>query len=407
METLSEHNIEAWFLDYLEDRLNKTEKVAFFEFLKHHPTLLKKFNNQKKLLKKNNTFYSINYNLLQEFSQGKNIIDYEDSNLYSALKHPTPSKDAPSSCTLKTEILYKVYLKNLEAWENLCIASLEGDLSPQQQNELDEMLKIFPWLEKDYQLFKEIKFAPDVAVFPNKARLKRKHPWIKLYWAGAGLAAAAAVIALLIFTSPPGQIQAPSFEMHNSSPIATPMDQALIKSKSKNIEKKSFTTRKNAEEITVQTHETKRRVQAITPMPSRSAVEIEGVITYQNTIEPINRIYTAIYADMIERWQYEAQRENKSLGSVLMKPIKTLLGKTAEALPGRQPISLWTLAEFTLKGVNTLTNNNIELQTVRDEKGQLKALAVGNENFRIAHLKKNRPKDIEVEENTIQKDMHK
>lgn len=169
------------------------------------------------------------------------------------------------------------------------------------------------------------------------------------------------------------------------------------------IPQKSPVASSNKATLTANLPTQSRNAESLSTLRPRSTQQIELADKSQVEIEPINRIYTAIYANMMERWQAESMKENKSLASALLKPVKALFGKAEESLPGHEPVSLWTLAEFTLKTFNTITDSDIELKALRDEEGQLKALAFGNENFKIAHLKKNYSAESENQKRTSEK----
>lgn len=389
MKEINKNNIEAWFLDYFEGRLNEEEKKVFWKYLREHRELFAKFWEDEPFMRGSWKFFLQNEinikNDLQLFSTPTNFkFDLKTSYLYSATSQPLLGR------SFKHQIFDSIYSKNKVNWENQCIAYLEGDLEQGKREEFEEMLRLFPRLRKDLELFKKAVFKPEPIKFPHKASLYRKN--VSLVYR-IGLVAAAAVLALIVLFYP-AHINNPVLKQSENSVIATnthpnPQKKPLPADQSSPQNLVAATYSPNVPKIS---HEavTARPSESLTPLPSiASSVMVEHSMT-RPEIQPINRVYTAIYADMMERWQAEAQRENRSIISTLVKPVKGLLGKAEETLPGHNPVSIWTLAEFTIKGFNTLTNNDLELKTLRDEQGRIRALAFGNENFRIAHLSKQR-----------------
>ncbi len=403
MDPINEKNIEAWFLDYFEGRLKPKEKAILMNFLKQNLVYYNKFIQESRWMKKTkplNIFFD-------EKTEPLSMYLYRSVNRsYSIdLKGPAKFTTPQPQSQLKKEILYGIYQDKKEEWENLCIAYLEGDLSSEKQQEFEEMRKTFPWLETDLKLFKKSIFVPEKIDFPYKNELKKKKSPVIVLWAGAGLAAVAAAMALLLLFQPNQPNPNNNHYNPSNTPIAfaEPIAQKTTEANEANTSKTKGIVYQSVNQSTV-SHlpASNREHESLTPLPSLPPKEIVTTTTLNKVdIEPINRIYTAIYANMMERWQAEAQAENKSLAAVVLKPIRALLGKAEESLPGHQPISLWTLAEFTLKGFNTITNNDLELQALRDEKGRLKALAFGNENFKIAHIGKSQSHKIETQENSL------
>lgn len=93
----------------------------------------------------------------------------------------------------------KINLQNYEEW---MVDYIEGNLTPEQQRELQEFLVFHPELQKELEAFGMTKLVPDTTVvFPDKASLKREaaggrvltlYSWVKY------TAAAAAMFTLFI-----------------------------------------------------------------------------------------------------------------------------------------------------------------------------------------------------------------
>lgn len=407
MKEIDENNLEAWFLDYFEGQLNEEDKKILWDYLKKHPRIYSRFERDSLLMRDLS-----NTNLFQTpnmFSLHKDYRNDTPSRRYIFFE-PSSSKYSKSPSIARNQFKNKIYdllyLKNNAEWENQCIAYLEGDLNSEKLKEFEDMLKVFPRLSKDLELFRKAVFKPEPIEFPNKASLYRKN--VSLIYR-IGLVAAVAALALLVLFYPNKVNHTVSKHSGNGGittnihtvPKPVERSHSVTPSPPQPSVATGNTLKTNpaAREVT-----TARQPESLPLLPSiSSVVMIEHSITPPE-IQPINRVYTAIYADMMERWQAEAHRGNRSIVSTLLKTVKGLLGKAEETLPGHNPVSIWTLAEFTIKGFNTLTNNDLELKTLKDEQGRIRALAFGNENFRIAHLSKQRettdseePKDTSPE----------
>ncbi|MGC8865606.1 MAG: hypothetical protein ACP5O2_07780 [Bacteroidales bacterium] len=391
MKEINENNIEAWFLDYFEGRLNEEEKQALWDYLKNHPEFFAKFREDSLFMYKLNEFKASKETKFP--AESKNFLSTSENRLLN-FRNDTVTSFQYVSAGLKHRIFESLYFKNQKDWETQCIAYLEGDLENEKRKEFEEMVKVFPHLNQDLKLYKQAFFEPEPIKFPHIESLYRKN---NTFVYRIGVIATAAAIALFILFYP--------IRVKHSviKPPASSEFAAVTPSTPKNDKKASPSVETTAQLQINANHLSKskqvpdlernvRIVETLTPLPLIDSKTLVELNVEPVEIQPINRIYTAIYAGMIERWQADAMRENRSIVSALVKPVRALLGKANENLPGHNPINIWTLAEFTIKGFNTMTNNDLELKALRDEQGRFKALAFGNENFKIAHIKK----DIEL-----------
>lgn len=401
MKSIDRQNIEAWFLDYFEGRLDPENKGRLMDFLKQNPDLLNKFLDDSQWMV-NDSFASRSP---QKNYTGQRLTAHDERD-FSSPTFPynfrTNFLGEPdcSPAELKSEIRTNIYNKNKADWENACIAYLERDLSKNERKEFEEMLIVFPELEKDLLLFRKAFFIPEKVVYPEKNKLKKKHSGFKVFWTGVGLTAAAATIALLLMTGPQEPSPRTDEQVPKITSVVSEQTPTNTVKSGVGIPQKSFETPSSKATLTANLPTQMKNNESLSKLSPRWLQKIELADNSQVEIEPINRIYTAIYANMMERWQAESMKNNKSLAMALLKPVKALFGKAKESLPGHEPVSLWKLAEFTLKTFNTITDSDIELKALRDEEGKLKALALGNENFKIAHLRKNRVQNMNTRVNT-------
>jgi hypothetical protein len=157
MNRINTHNYEAYLLDYLEGNLNQEDIKALMLFLDKNPDL--------KL----------------------EVQDMELSTL------PKENIQLP----LNPETLKKTI--NKDTVEEYIILSIEGQLTEEDQAELDEFIANQPDLKALYKRYKKSKLPIKAIAYPNKERLKKRTPIIFLYPALG--AVAAAIILLLLFYS--------------------------------------------------------------------------------------------------------------------------------------------------------------------------------------------------------------
>ena len=85
---------------------------------------------------------------------------------------PVLSPDA--ACFLHKSTLHKTYSDITDAqFETLCIAEIEGDLSPSQSNEIINVLESDPGKNNVYESFKKLRLEPETIVYQNKNSLKK------------------------------------------------------------------------------------------------------------------------------------------------------------------------------------------------------------------------------------------
>lgn len=314
MEPINEKNIEAWFLDYFEGRLKPEETAILMNFLKQNPFYYNKFIQESRWMKKTKRLDK----LFDEKTEQPSMLFYHSVNFpYSIdLKEPVKFTTPQPQSKLKNEILYGIYQNKKKEWESLCIAYIEGDLNGEKLQEFEDMRKTFPWLENDLKLFQKSVFVPEKIVFPYKNELKKKKAPVIPLWAGAGVAAVAAAVALLLLFQPNQPIPVNNHYNPPSIPIAfaEPMTQKTSETNEANTTKTKGIVYQRVNHSTV-SHlpASSRGHESLTPVPPLAPQKIDLAAQNQTEIVPINRIYTAIYANMMERWQAEALAENKSL----------------------------------------------------------------------------------------------
>lgn len=135
MIAIKRNNYEQFFLDYLDGALSKSEVNQLMSFLNSNPDLKKELDDLdfKKLMPDNSKF--------------------------------------TKKSRLKKESILEESKNN---FNELCIASIEGDLNQLQSIEFDNLIHENPQLKKQLALFEKTKLIPDLTViYNNKSSLRR------------------------------------------------------------------------------------------------------------------------------------------------------------------------------------------------------------------------------------------
>jgi hypothetical protein len=359
MSDITPYNCEAFFLDYHEGNLSMEDTAALFAFLSENPGWNDVFED----------FAPVGIDPEHFAFPEKELMKH-----YAADEIPVITAD---NCP------------------HFMIAAHEGDLTDAQFMALKAYLAAHPGAEKEYALYGQARLIPEPVVFAEKSGLKKPLPTsvrlIRLW--PAALAAAAAVAALLLFApdgtrlngeAPAGQpdiaqVVKPQSDVPASRPV-------VVQESAPRSSMPEIASGVNPPAVTLNERESGETMTLLPALPAKYVAVNQNRIG----IASVNRVYTAVYADMMLRWQIEANENRPGLLARLVRPVTNIFGSEApeaeETLPGRNPLTLWTLAEYSVRGINTITRNNLELRHSRDENGRLVAFALQGNNFKLARV---------------------
>jgi hypothetical protein len=163
MEKIDKHNYEAFFLDYMEGNLSAAQIEALFVFLEEYPELKSELE-----------------------------LDFDGVVL-------SPSADAVENKD-SLKVLEEGYSMNTS--DDLMIASIEGNISPLEQIELDKILETED-AQFDYNVYQHTILNPDLSEkFENKKSLKRREGRVIPFYVRYAAAAAAVIILIALFYNP-------------------------------------------------------------------------------------------------------------------------------------------------------------------------------------------------------------
>lgn len=152
---INNENYEVYLIDYLDGKLDKSIQKDLDVFLDKNPEIKQEFEGIEKM------------HLSQE-------------EMHFPLKEKIRFTDS-----------------GLTQSEYLCVAHLEGDLKADEQQQLEQLRKSEPAMERDIKLFSLTKLKPALQIlFPNKAQLKQSVRLVPpTFWA---YSAAASIVAAMI-----------------------------------------------------------------------------------------------------------------------------------------------------------------------------------------------------------------
>jgi hypothetical protein len=153
---IGKDNYEIWFMDFLDGRLSSGQEAELYAFLSLNPDLKAELDEM-----------SIDVPVLFEGSL--------------PFKLPLKKEIKPVGSITETN------------YEEVFIASREGDLVSSQKSELEKFLSINPFLVSEFEYFKKMTVSHNGELFPSKRKLKHSPVIIPIF----RYAAAASIIVLL------------------------------------------------------------------------------------------------------------------------------------------------------------------------------------------------------------------
>jgi hypothetical protein len=356
---INKDNYEAFFLDYLEGRLNDSSVLEMQSFLRRHPELKGE---------------------LESFCE---------------IKLP------PAQIVFKEkEILKKLNFKGAEVtlrnFDDFCIAYYEKQLSDTESEKLLDFVKHHPDKKRDFQLYGEVFLKVDTSIaFEGKSFLKKKIKVktgiILLRWTAV---AAGIVLAISIFYKSPVKVINPLPENPSVVQNQRPASSKAMRIENQEKEPDIDISDKSSGVIS------KEEIQINVPEINEPAEEIEIIGNSESElallqplgIERLNNSYSESIPDPLISTSPQAYAVNNNRDLELLdlaeKVIKKKVFKSKDENSPKK-ISLWDIADITLKGYNRIAEKDIILHRRTDENGKLTAIALETENRRYGYDSKN------------------
>jgi hypothetical protein len=321
MENLTRNNYEIWFLDYLDDQLSNDQLDTFLDFLELNPDLKEELRGVSEI----------------SLKAGDETVDIREI----LLKTPD---DIPG----------------ISAIDQLCIARMENDLTPEEAEKFDARLTEDARLEKNYTAFRLTRLDPaDKVIYPFKKDLIKKTRTLTPWIITAVSAAAILVFALLVWPteeeSAAGSQQLAATSMPAKEVVIPAQAKPEAGTPSLTTESAKSTSTREAMPMNRLTH----RTSIIGPkIPEPQSTKL----LYASNYQPVIKI-PAASENILTLPQYALQLfREKILGE-----DRQLVRKTR--------FSMWEVAGAGVNGINSLAGTKMKLDREYDTDGTILAVS--------------------------------
>ncbi len=361
---INRNNYEAFLLDLLEGRLSVEEERELNDFLNDHPELLVDLPDLDLLsLEKESVSYPLADQLRKEF---------------------------PGADTQLSETNFDMF----------SIARMEGDLSPSQEQEYMSLLARDEGKKEDWQNWQRTILVPEPLSFPGKNGLKRKRP-LRTSLILTSIISAAATLALVLI-------------LVRMEPAAPGLSQVDPEESSAVRETAELTQEAPVASYEVQTENREAPVAALQEAPLNEKPEPLQIVHTELPFEEeqektIIESSTRLSAETIESRPLRIA-DNLSITSELarngtndrIEPLSIpMVSRKSSGLPlneidelDRQllfdelirenNISLLSVANAGIKGINKLTGSDISLMASKDEQGDVSGFRLKSKRFSVS-----------------------
>lgn len=379
---INKNNYEAYLLDYFENNLS-TEMIAeLLVFLQSHPEL---------------------------------NVDLDSFDLISV--QPDKTVVYEDKASLKQSGVVSYSFLNCDNYEEYFVASIDGELFPEQEKDLQTFIGLNPGLMKEYELFRLTVLVPDTnVIFERKSSLKKGTFGIThinpKQWIYTAFAVAASVVLLIGFffdfsiQPEPKQLAQKQNSQDNSSLVLPQRD---FKIPSYSIQQQhpnhNIAGGKLDNAIaSVQNQNTETTVKQQSPgMAEPGLAGLQVVTPVHTTILPVNisgqgellgverSYYTELYSfiQLREQREYQEYLDNQVDRSWYNKAFSEIKGmvfgpEQYDPKGVKRDSEIWMLAEAGIKGFNYITRSDFRLKRQLDEDGRTSAYAVASDHFQYA-----------------------
>lgn len=338
---------EIWFTDWLDGKLSHEQAETFIDFLKQNPDLAGELNDLK----------LINLEPPEITFSGKDTLRRSPANLSG------------------------------EQFDNLCIASLENDLTITEQEELDHIVSLDESKRKNYELIKKLKLKPASVVFRGKNSVKKLTAGRRIFrYSLAGLSMAATLallITLYLFIKPAGgerlitgSVAADTFLIEIRTGISGVTDEVIAEKssllladkikmqKSESVAGKSFPDFK----------EEKINTESIDPVPVIIREIPPALLAVRMPEIPVDGLHPGTFllrqfnpSNAAIEDQYQRSNVDRFLARVFHEVIMN------DTISGDRPVKSYDLAIAGITGINKLFGWEMALDKKTDINGEIRS----------------------------------
>ncbi len=342
-------NYDIYIIDYYDGKLTPVESAELLYFISQHPDLEEEFNSFENFtLPADESKYRLQENLKKDF---RDISTITDSN-----------------------------------FEEFCIAYSENDLDEDSGKKLFEYLKKNPEKKKDFEGYQKLKLTADETLqFPDKTILKK--PQTRILGLRRPLiytAAAAAVILILMvinYSRNTKNIEFTSSSDIQNIPVDTSKTISFQAPVAENKPMPNLTKKKVVNEKSHKTTALASSNDEDKPVKAKrnglSYIALNPIqISHINCTQNPTGLTPTIKTLPVSKEVTTSGTGENSLAAFLMKKVASF-----ETATSRENLNIWTLAEAGVRGINILTESDVQLERTLNAKGKISSFAIESETF--------------------------
>jgi len=358
-------NYEIWLVDYLDGNLDSEQEKLVLAFLEANPDIKEEYEGLSGIMPSPSEQYFVNRNSLK-----KSADELSDTQ-----------------------------------FDLLCVALHENDLTPEQNEELNEIIAGNEERSKNAELISKIKLIPPAHTFRFKRRLKKLTLANKVFRISAiGISAAASVLLMFTILRNPG----------NDTPLAVTdnrQQETGIKDKRETVNaiQPEINVPVKKEEVNLPVSGThlamineprsssmqslnENNMPADIPVPDKEILKtniskIGGINDILQDNAPVNASLIAM--NLIPAEPYDDE-EGKAVGNFFTRIIREKILR-AET-PEKGTLKAYEVADAGITGINKLFGSNITLMKTIDDKGEVKSVYFNSKLIKFnAPVKKAEP----------------
>jgi len=335
---ISRQNYEQYFVDYLDGKLNEKQVGILMSFLEFNPDLKVELADIEKMcLAPDETKFSEKANLLKS----------------------------------ETDLSKAAILKDFEMY---CISRIENDIADEDEEILQGIIGDDPDREDTYMLYQSTRLMPDESItYPGKARLKKRFvPFPYRIIMPAAAAVAALLIVIQVFTGRDPEI-------NNAAEIIQPPETSNDK------REESFPPAETAQALSdIPSIIIEEKLIDNSPVPDRSNQEKGSHMAEGSIAEAVPT--TSKASIQLTRIESKSIPQLSELNYLALKQTSRLTGYgDSEEISADNPkLSLWILADASVRGLNSMAEDEYHLDRKKDKNGRTRRITFDTPVFGIS-----------------------
>lgn len=356
---INRNNYEAYLLDLMEGNLSREDRQKLKDFLKMNPDCAP---------------YSGNFDTWSLEKESLSFVGKEQ------LK-----KVLPQSGSLLSDSNFDLF----------SIARMERDLTSDQEMEHEAVLEHNPKKRSEWEQWQQTRLQASQVVFPGKKKLKKpagvngRIIWISVISAAAAVALLFALLRM--------EADLPETEMANEVPAQQPVSedpQSELTPRSTPQGEETLAAVDEPVMFSIKKHperpmETVEKKQATEKAHTQDSLRIQQAKKIES--RPVRlAAYESYSKDLVKGSEYDQITPldlppvDIHISSLSLAQISEIdLQQALDEYTEEKNISLWSVANAGIKGINKLTGSDISLLASRDEQGEVSGFLLKSKRFSL------------------------